>query len=155
MFDSILRLGFLGRRCVGGKVKEFKKVTLIIITIAVVLIAALSISSYVGQVRQEMKARDYAIRACNAETPTTSSLNYAALAASLDDRYNLLNGYQTAAQQFNVANLRRSIETDRQVIDAYLELAVTNYLEMDSMEPIATRLCASWKGNPVSWWPWG
>jgi hypothetical protein len=135
-------------------VKEFKKVTLTIITIAVVLIAALSISSYVGQVRQEMKARDYAIRACNAQTPTTTSLNYAALAASLDDRYDLLSDYQTAAQQYDVARLKYYGETERFVYDAYFELSLSSRLAEDSMQPIVTRLCMNWEANPVSWWPW-
>lgn len=43
-----------------------------------------------------MKARDYALRACVLDAATSAALRYAALAASLDDQYNLQSEYLMA-----------------------------------------------------------
>jgi hypothetical protein len=80
-------------------VKGFKKVTLTIITIAVVLIAVLQINAFVSDGRKASEARDFALRACNGYKDAESigrlrtSLSFALQASDLDVRYRPLADY--------------------------------------------------------------
>jgi hypothetical protein len=137
-------------------VKVFKTVALAIITISVILMAALSISSYVGQTRQEMKAHDYALRACSNgyKNATSSSVRFAAVAASLNDQYALLQELVTKKRQLDVADFSTESVTTGRDYDRYADLAISSFVDARSLEGQVIGLCNAWEANPVSWWPW-
>ena len=135
--------------------KTFKRAALSIITITVVLIAALNISSYIGQVRQEMKARDYALRACVLDAPTSAALRSAAIAASLDDQYNLQSEYLMALKRMQADPYSGSLELGEQLrTDDWRPALWAAYMEQTAMSSAVTGLCRTWKTQPISWWPW-
>jgi len=133
--------------------KTFKRAALSIITITVVLIAALNISSYIGQVRQEMKARDYALRACVVDAPTSAALQYAAIAASLDDQYNLQSEYLMALKRMQADPYSAPLEVMLKRGE-YQPALWAAYMEQTAMSSAVTGLCRTWKTQPISWWPW-
>jgi len=140
-------------------VKEFKKVTLTIITIAVVLIAVVQINAFVSDGRKASEARDFALRACSGYQASESSgrlrtsLSFALQASDLDVRYRPLADYIENEYAYFIAydgsDLFYLLNADQRDQELY-DRAVYE----QSLKSGITSLCRSWEMESAWPLPW-